>query len=295
MKPNIRTILSVVLAIICLFSTAKVLIQWLDQGEGDNSYENAAALAQSAQTATAPTAVPTTEATKPPATAPPETEPPATEPLETEPPEPIWVPAPMDEEDPILTDLASTDLNALREVNPDVVGWIYIPLTKVNYPLMQGEDNTFYLEHTWDKKPNSYGSIFLECQNSPDLTDFNTIIYGHNMANGTMFGILSNFAYQWFYNWNHYVYIVTDAGTFRYEIFSSYSAPVDSPTYGLSFNHMNTREEFITMALENSQIQTGVTPAATDRIVTLSTCTGLGYENRRVVHAYLKMIPVETQ
>lgn len=289
MKRNIRKLLSAALLVVCLFSTIKVLLQWLDQGEGDDAYRNAAELAQSSQRGTIPTAAPTiqwAEATEPPATE--ETAPPATE--EPVPPEPIWVPAPVEEEDAILTALASTDLNALRQVNPDVIGWIRIPNTQVNYPLMQGEDNTFYLENTWEGNPNAYGSIFLESRNSPDMTDFNTIIYGHNMANGSMFGVLSSFGYQWYWTWNPYVYIVTDEGAFRYEIFSSYSAPVDSATYGLSFNQLETREEFIAMALENSQIDTGITPASTDRIITLSTCTGLGYENRRVVHAYLKMI-----
>ena len=283
MKPNIRKLLSVVLAVICLFSTAKVLIQWAAQDEGDDSYANAAAIAQSG----------TTAATTP--TQPPETLPPAAEETSapTAPPEPIWIPAPVDEEDANFITLATIDLNALRQVNPDVVGWIYIPNSYINYPLMQGEDNQFYLERTWEGNVNPYGSIFLESRNSPDLTDFNTIIYGHNMLNGSMFAGLSNYAYQWHWEWNRYVYIVTDGGILRYEIFSSYFADVDSAAYGLSFNQLETRENFIAHALENSQIDTGITPAATDRIITLSTCTGMGYESRRVVHAYLKMIPSE--
>ena len=198
-----------------------------------------------------------------------------------------------EEADENMDKLAAIDLNALRQSNPDVVGWIYIPNSRIHYPLMQGEDNTYYLERTWEGSPNTYGSIFLESRNSPDFTDFNTIIYGHNMLDGSMFGGLSNYAAQWFWEWNRYIYILTDAGIFRYEIFASYFAPIDSPTYGLSFYQLKTREEFIAHALENSQIDTGITPAVTDRIITLSTCTGMGYESRRVVQAYLKMIPVE--
>jgi len=280
MQLKFRKILSLILAAVCLFSIAKVLIQWTQQSEGDDAYANAAIIAQSA--------------TKP--TQPPEiTEPPATETatVPTAPPEPVWIPAPVEEEDVHLTELASTDLNALRQVNPDVVGWIYIPNSQINYPLMQGEDNTFYLEHTWEGNVNPYGSIFLESRNSPGLTDFNTILYGHNMLNGSMFAGLSNYAYQWHWEWNRYVYIVTDAGVFRYEIFSSYFADVESATYGLSFHQLETRKNFIAHALENSQIDTGIIPEPTDRIITLSTCTGMGYESRRVVHAYLKMIPSE--
>ena len=279
MKAGIRQIVALFLAAVCLVSAGKVLTQWAAQAEGDSSYENAAVIAQSA------TAAPTA--------APPETEPvPETTQPSTEPPEPAWIPAPV-EDDANLSTLASIDLKALREVNPDVVGWIYIPNSQINYPLMQGEDNTFYLEHTWEGNVNPYGSIFLESRNSPGLTDFNTILYGHNMLNGSMFAGLSNYAYQWHWEWNRYVYIVTDAGVFRYEIFSSYFADVESATYGLSFHQLETRKNFIAHALENSQIDTGIIPEPTDRIITLSTCTGMGYESRRVVHAYLKMIPSE--
>lgn len=285
MRNSIRKIVALLLAALCLISVGKVLSQWAAQGEGDDSYRNAAMIAQSATAA--PTAAPS------------ETEPaaetqPATEPMElpTEPPEPVWIPAPV-EEDSNFAYLSTIDLAALRAVNPDVVGWIHIPNTQVNYPLMQGEDNQFYLEHTWEGSENPYGSIFLEWRNSPDLTDFNTILYGHNMSNGSMFGDLSRFEYQWFWQWNRYIYLVTDEGILRYEIFACYPADVQSDTYRIRFSGLEDREAFLAMALENSQIDTGITPAPTDRIITLSTCTGLGYESRRVIHAYLKMIPSE--
>lgn len=282
MKANARKMISVGLLVLCLISTAKVLTQWLAEEEGDDSYANAVSIAQAATVPAAPTEAPV--ATHPIPTEIPE--------APTAPPEPVWIPAPV-EEDSNISYLSSIDLNALREVNPDVVGWIHIPNSLVNYPLMQGEDNQFYLEHTWEGSENPYGSIFLEHRNSPDLTDFNTIIYGHNMMNGSMFGGLSQYAYQWFWEWNRYIYIVTDEGVLRYEIFSSYLAAIDSGTYRIRFPETEDREAFLAMALENSQISTGITPAPTDRIITLSTCTGLGYESRRVVHAYLKMIASE--
>ena len=292
MKPRIRKLLYIAMVVLFLFSTGKVIVQWLSEDEGNDSYAKAEAIAQATTPATETTApsveteAPTEVAEAPVEEVPEET----TAPTE---PEIIWIPAPLEEEDPEIDKLASIDLNALREVNPDVIGWIRIPNSKINYPLMQGEDNTFYLEHTWEGNKNPYGSIFLESRNSPDMTDFNTIIYGHNMLNGSMFGGLSSFGYQWYFNWNKYVYILTDAGIFRYEIFSSYAAEVDSATYGLSFYQWETRENFISMALENSQIKSDVVPEPTDRIITLSTCTGVGYESRRVVHAVLKMIPSE--
>ena len=213
-----------------------------------------------------------------------------TEPVITEPEEIRWVPAPVEEEDPHLDTLAETDLDALRQVNEDIIGWILIPDTVINYPLLQGEDNDYYLKHTWQGKKNVAGAIFMEYRNEPDYEDFNTILYGHNMNNGSMFASLRRYAGEKYWKKHPYVYLATDAGVYRYEVFSAYRADVGSTTYGLSFQQEETRKEFLIHALENSKINTGVIPEITDRILTLSTCSGAGYSTRWVVHARLKMV-----
>ena len=111
-----------------------------------------------------------------------------------------------------------------------MVGWIQIPGTEIDYPLMQGKDNDFYLNNNWRGAKEYVGSIFLEYRNDPDMTDFNTIVYGHNMANGSMFGSLHRYQYDAYPEEHPYVYIVTDAGVLRYEVFSTYNAEVTSPT-----------------------------------------------------------------
>lgn len=193
--------------------------------------------------------------------------------------------------DPNIQVLRSIRLSSLKNINPDVVGWICIPDTKINYPITQGQDNEYYLSHAWNNKSNFVGAIFLETMNCADFTDFNTILYGHNMKNGSMFAGLHDYKDPAYWAQHPYVYLVTAEGILRYEIFSSYNADVDSKTYGLSFRQDTTREAFIQMALENSDIDTGLEPAITDRILTLSTCTGFGYSQRRVVHAYLPVTP----
>ena len=202
----------------------------------------------------------------------------------------MWVPAAV-EEDEYMKNLAGTDLDALRAVNPDVVGWIFLPNSQVNYPIVQGEDNQYYLEHTWDNQKNSAGSIFLEASNSADLTDCRSILYGHNMANMSMFAILHNYASLYYVRTFPYVYLVTDEGVLRYEIYSSYKADVDSKTYALNLDR-RIMKSFIQMTLDESELDLGIIPADTDRILTLSTCTG-NYDNRRVVHARLAMEEVE--
>ena len=100
------------------------------------------------------------------------------------------------EKEPFYTDAVAEAMNemnleALQRENEDIVGWIMIPDTEISYPLLQGEDNTYYLEHTWEHTKSRGGSIFLEQMCSRDLTDYNTIIYGHRMKNRSMFGSLA--------------------------------------------------------------------------------------------------------
>lgn len=201
----------------------------------------------------------------------------------------VWVPEQV-EDDPHVEAMAQIDLSALRQVNPDVIGWIRIPDTRVDYPLLQGEDNQYYLKHTWDNKENSVGSVFLEHRNSPELSDYNTIVYAHNMNDGSMFATLTRYTDAYYWRSHPYVYILTDAGVWRYEVFSSYKAEVESPTYGLSFHQTKTQAEFLLHVLQKSRYDTDIVPAGKDRVLTLSTCSGTDLSKRWVVHARLKMV-----
>ena len=269
MKKSVRSLLTILLVLVSLFSAARFLGQQRDNAIRNNTYTVALALATSEKKANS------TEITK-------ETLSPAAEPQ--------WVPAESDEEDPYIRTLEEIDLAALREVNPDVVGWILIPDTVINYPLMQGGDNDYYLKRTWDEKKNAVGSIFLEYLNNPGLTDFNTIVYGHNMKNGSMFASIREYRNREYWENHPYVYILSDQGVYRYEIFSSYLAKVDSNTYALGFSGEESRAAFLNNAILDSVIQTDVEPEVTDRVLTLSTCSGRGHTTRWVVHARLKMV-----
>ena len=189
--------------------------------------------------------------------------------------------------DPYADALAAMDFAALREVNPDILGWILIPNTRVSYPFLQGTDNDYYLRRTWRKGSSAVGAIFVEAGNSGDLTDFNTIIYGHNMNNGSMFGSLKKYKSQDYFRQHPYIYLTTDAGSARYEIFAAYEAATDSETYRLGFGSESAKQAFLDDCAGRSVIDTGVTPQVWDRIITLSTCTGRGHETRWVVQARL--------
>jgi len=189
----------------------------------------------------------------------------------------------MEPVDPNLQLMAAIDLEALRAVNPDVLGWIHIPDTVISYPLMAGDDNEEYLNRTWDRKSSKFGSIFLEGRSSRDLSDFNTIIYGHNMRTDDMFGTLLRYAEQSYAENHPAVYIATDEGVRRYDIFAAYEAEVRSDTYRLIFEDDARKQQGIDLYTESSVIESGIIPTTQDQILTLSTCTGRGTDDLRFV------------
>lgn len=275
MKKKIRTFLNLLLALIFLVSSSIFGLKQWQKAMGSHAYEDALALATSpAPAAAQPSKQASAES-------------------ETKEQGLRWVAELPEESDPHVQQLNELNLEALREVNPQVIGWILIPDTEVNYPLLQGEDNDYYLNRTWDQKKNEVGSIFLEHLNSPDFTDFNTIVYGHNMIDGSMFASLRKYQKQSHWEEHPYVYIRNDQGVYRYEIFSSYLADVESNTYGIAFPGEDSEGRFLDWILSKSEIQPDVRPESTDRILTLSTCSGRGHTTRWVVHARLKMIQQE--
>lgn len=268
-----KLIVNIVLALVFAFSTVMIALQVLDNSSGENEYRKAIEIAKGTgeTSVTAETRNTATDASNA--------------------GELIWIPEAV-EDDPVLEELRKTDLAALREVNPDVVGWIRVPDTKIDYPVVQGEDNNFYLKHTWQGHENTVGTIFMDYGSSPDLTDFNTLIYGHNMRSGAMFASLRSYSQQSYWEAHPHIYLLVDSGVFRFDVFSAYRAELDSAAYGQSFRQRETREKFLQDAAEKSAIETEITPGIRDRILTLSTCSGMGYETRWVVHARLKMVQV---
>ena len=175
-------------------------------------------------------------------------------------------------------------LSELQAQNPDTVGWIEIPGTGISYPLMQADDNAYYLNHTFSGKVNSAGSIFMEQLNSSDFTDLHTIIYGHNMKNGSMFAGLKNYSSPSYLVSHPTVYLDLADGTHAYQIFSVYEAAADSDSYTIGFAPDEQYEEYLRTIKGRSEYDTGVDVTKDDFIITLSTCTRSG-EDRYLVHA----------
>ena len=171
----------------------------------------------------------------------------------------------------------SIDFDSLRSINEDVIGWIYMEaLPEISYPVVQGEDNNFYLHQTYEKNYNFAGTIFIDYENKADFSDCNTLVYGHNMKNGTMFGQLKNFSKDdSAYNKSKYFWIFTPEKTYRYEIISAYTTAVNSDTYTLFKGPGQEFVDYMNKIVSYSDVKT--TPGelgVDDKIVTLSTCTG---------------------
>ena len=181
-----------------------------------------------------------------------------------------------EEEKPLIPPL-EVDFAALKEVNEDVVGWIYIEaLDGVSYPVVQGANNDEYLHTTYEGNYNFAGTIFVDYENKGDFTDCNTLVYGHNMKNGSMFGNLKDFTKDTkAYEKSRYFWILTPEKNYRYEIISAYTTPVNSDTYTLFKGPGKEFEEYLKKIVSYSEIATEPGELTIkDRIITLSTCTG---------------------
>ncbi len=175
-------------------------------------------------------------------------------------------------------------VSELKAQNSDTVGWIQIPNTEISYPLMHTSDDSYYLNHTFSKKLNSAGSIFMETLNSADFSDLHTIIYGHNMKNGSMFAGLKNYSSASYLVAHPNVYIDLEDGTHAYQIFSVYEAEADSDSYTIGFAPDEVYEEYLKKIKDRSLYDTSVSVTKEDSVITLSTCTKHG-EKRFLVHA----------
>ena len=179
----------------------------------------------------------------------------------------------------------------LLKKNPDTVGWIKVDGTKVNYPIVQAEDNDYYLSHAFNKRSNAGGWVFADYR--VDFKDFgrNTIIYGHNMNNKTMFGSIPNMLYSGYLNNsnNYYIKISTPTSNTVWKVFSVYT--IEPEVYYLKTNfRTEPYDKFLNTLRDRSVYDFGIDVTTDDKILTLSTCDNTGTK-RVAVHA--KMINIE--
>ena len=181
------------------------------------------------------------------------------------------------------------NFDVLKEINPDTVAYIKLMNTNIDYAVVKGSDNEYYLRHNFEKKWNVNGWIFSDYHNKFDGTDKNIVVFGHNTKDGSMFGTLKNvLKKEWLEeNKNHTLVLVTPTNTYNYQIFSTYEYAAENYYITTQFNSDEEYDEFLKKIKERSLYDFGVTLDKNDRILTLSSCTNDG-KKRVVVHA--KMI-----
>lgn len=177
-------------------------------------------------------------------------------------------------------------------VNPDIYAWIYIPDTLIDYPVLQHPtDNLYYLNYNLDGSKGYPGCIYTEDYNEKDFSDPNTVIYGHNMKNGTMFAGLHKFEDSIYFEEHPYVYIYTEEKLYVYEIFAAYESGNEHILYNNDFTseyvYSKYLENIFSLRAMSSNVKENVTVTTENRIVTLSTCVANRSDRRYLVQGVL--------
>ena len=195
--------------------------------------------------------------------------------------------------------LPSVDFEILQENGPDIIAWLTLPDTAVNYPVTQAEDNDYYLRHLYDGTYNKAGCLFADYENKKDFSDWNTIIYGHNMRDGSMFASLNEYKEQSYYDSHPQMYLVTPDGGYLCDIFAAFEAKPkesgsDTSPWRMEWKDDGAYTTWLSAMADRSVVETDVTVTSSDKVLTLSTCTP-GGASRFIVMGKLTEVVTETE
>lgn len=174
------------------------------------------------------------------------------------------------------------DFEALRKINPDIIGWIYYEDTLINYPIVQGSDNDRYLTTMFDGSYGGFGTLFADADTIAPFRQFNTIVYGHHMRNGSMFGQLNRLKDADYAKEHPRMELITPEGKYHLEIWAFLNQPADSRIYTNNISGETECAEYLSMIQGLAEYITSVEVTPGDRIVELSTCA-YEYQDARYV------------
>lgn len=226
-------------------------------------------------------------------------------PAEPEPPQEPEVPAepeeptePAEPEEPVEPYVSPIDFGPIWEINEDVYAWIDIPDTDISYPVVQHPtDDSYYLDHTIEGKARYPGSIYTESWNAKDFSDFLTVVYGHNMKNGTMFGMLRKFRAKEYMNEHPLISFYTPEGEYHYRVFAAVAYSNAYLPSAFNYETPEGREAFIDSILGardlTSYVNKDIEVTPDDQLVVLSTC--MGNDNYRLLVVGVKDKEISTK
>lgn len=253
---SVRLLLSLLLVATFLYSAYKLLDYYVDTQKNTNLNEKM--IEQSVSSIT--TSVPYNK----------DSESEIVEAEETEPPMPVEI-------SPI-----SVDFDTLKEANDDVIGWLYCEDTPINYPVLQSDDNSYYLRRLVNGEWNIAGSLFMDYRNNLSNNDWNTVIYGHNMKNDSMFGTLPEYRNQDYYEQHPVMYFLTPEADYKIELIAGFVTPSDSALYDVYLSESD-RTSLYDELFKLSDFQSNEYFFEKDvQLLTVSTCS-YEYETARYV------------
>lgn len=182
------------------------------------------------------------------------------------------------------------DFAALLAVNPDIVGWIYCKDTQIDFPVLHGEDNDYYLHHTYDGEWTYSGSIFVDARNRRGFVDANTIVYGHSMLDGSMFACLEDWKDQKYYDKHPTMWMLTPEVNYRMDLIAGLTVEAGDETYVIYHTVEEGLMPYLEKAVANSDFKTNVALDPGLHYVVLSTCAG--GSTRYVMFAKLVPVPL---
>lgn len=162
---------------------------------------------------------------------------------------------------------------ALKKINPEAVAWLTAKGTKIDYPVVLGEDNSYYLRHLFTGRRNKLGAIFMDCRNHGDFSDKNTVLYGHNMKDGSMFASLTKYRRQSYYDRFPAMELDTPGGDFQIVLFAGIVVDGSRESVRFSFQDARDFQRYIDSLKKASSFKSHTAVAAGDRIITLCTCS----------------------
>ena len=199
-------------------------------------------------------------------------------------------------QDPVQKELElspiSVDFDALLEQNKDVEGWLYSEDTTINYVVVKGKDNDYYLRRFLDGTHSTAGTLFIDYLCYDDFSGKNTIIYGHNMHDGSMFASILSYEKQEYYDEHPVLYLNTPTQDYKIEVFSGFVTDASSDVYTIGFVNDEYYTEYLAKMRSLSNFRSDVEVTAEDRIITLSTCSYVFNNARYVVMG--KLVPLDS-
>lgn len=192
--------------------------------------------------------------------------------------------------EPSLRPPIEVDFEALQAENADVVGWIYCEDTPIDYLVVQGEDNDYYLHRSYDGAYSTSGTIFIDANNQAGLADCNTIIYGHHMKNGSMFACLSDWADQAFYEAHPVIWYLTPEQDYRIVLMSGCTTSAHSDIYQIYAQPGAEFDRYLEDIRALSDFQPVYEPEGNGHYVLLSTCAYIFDDARYVLFGELEPV-----